>query len=323
MVRPVMCFEWLPEQPPTEDQHSEPVPNLTEKAVVSLDSNESGTVDQTAASVSLEIGENADVGPNLIEGTHTEMQLGESEATGGSTVEDVASADNITQPITAGNGDEGKVPDPPADQHVSPIILDDQADQKTDAESSADPTPMDVDSSEAGPIEAVSDQVAPTTTSGLESSVQSELPPETLPLTDENASKELGEPCTVTERDPISNADAANTPVPTSEAVPVSEQSVREAEEQLARLENRVQQYMSTIIAAGCYACGACAAADMYGNSLARHLVEECATSTATLNPDPALVRARIEAEAQVRAEQERQRQQQAEVSSPIPSTSL
>ncbi|CDS36789.1 suppressor of hairy wing [Echinococcus multilocularis] len=59
------------------------------------------------------------------------------------------------------------------------------------------------------------------------------------------------------------------------------------------------------------FACPRCALSGVDGNTLARHLVEECGVEGATLQPDPEIVSARMEAEEQMRLQQEQQQQQQ------------
>lgn len=76
-----------------------------------------------------------------------------------------------------------------------------------------------------------------------------------------------------------------------------------------------IVKYMASVIDARLFACNHCAASSMNGNSLARHMVEECGTSTATLNPDPLLVKARQEAEEQYRIQKAQEQQEQTEVS--------
>lgn len=58
------------------------------------------------------------------------------------------------------------------------------------------------------------------------------------------------------------------------------------------------------------FACPRCALSGVDGNTLARHLVEECGVEGATLQPDPEIVSARLEAEEQMRLQQEQQQQQ-------------
>ncbi|GAA55892.1 pogo transposable element with ZNF domain [Clonorchis sinensis] len=77
-----------------------------------------------------------------------------------------------------------------------------------------------------------------------------------------------------------------------------------------------VMKYMASQLDARRFACTHCALSNLNGNSLARHLVEECGSNTVTLNPNPALVKARMEAEEQYRLQQEMQQHEQNEVSS-------
>ncbi|KAF8560600.1 hypothetical protein P879_10432 [Paragonimus westermani] len=85
------------------------------------------------------------------------------------------------------------------------------------------------------------------------------------------------------------------------------------------RLSNELSQldiilkYMSSQCDARRFACMQCAISHLNGNGLARHLVEECGSSTVTLNPNPALVQARLEAEEQYRLQQEQQLQEPSE----------
>ncbi|KAL5103573.1 hypothetical protein TcWFU_006842 [Taenia crassiceps] len=58
------------------------------------------------------------------------------------------------------------------------------------------------------------------------------------------------------------------------------------------------------------FSCPRCALSGVDGNTLARHLVEECGVEGATLEPDPEIVSARLEAEEQMRLQQEQQQQQ-------------
>ncbi|KAF5394865.1 hypothetical protein PHET_09846 [Paragonimus heterotremus] len=74
-----------------------------------------------------------------------------------------------------------------------------------------------------------------------------------------------------------------------------------------------VLKYMSFQCDARRFACMQCAISHLSGNGLARHLVEECGSSTVTLNPNPALVQARLEAEEQYRLQQEQQLQEPSE----------
>lgn len=58
------------------------------------------------------------------------------------------------------------------------------------------------------------------------------------------------------------------------------------------------------------FACPKCALSGVDGNTLARHLVEECVIEGATLQPDPTIVAARRQAEEQARLHQEQQQRQ-------------
>lgn len=55
------------------------------------------------------------------------------------------------------------------------------------------------------------------------------------------------------------------------------------------------------------FACPHCALRGVDGNTLARHLIEDCGAQCATLHPDPAIVVARQQAEEQLRLQQEHQ----------------
>ncbi|VDM34710.1 unnamed protein product [Hydatigera taeniaeformis] len=66
------------------------------------------------------------------------------------------------------------------------------------------------------------------------------------------------------------------------------------------------------------FACPRCALSGVDGNTLARHLVEECGVEGATLQPDPEIVSARLEAEEQLRLQQEQHQQQIAYVAGAV-----
>lgn len=60
------------------------------------------------------------------------------------------------------------------------------------------------------------------------------------------------------------------------------------------------------------FACPRCALSGVDGNTLARHLVEDCGVEGATLQPDPEIVSARLQAEAEMRLQEEQQQEQNA-----------
>ncbi|THD19542.1 hypothetical protein D915_009775 [Fasciola hepatica] len=74
-----------------------------------------------------------------------------------------------------------------------------------------------------------------------------------------------------------------------------------------------ILRYMASLVDARLFACTHCAASAMNGNSLARHMVEECGANTATLSPDPLLVKARQETEEQYRIQKAQEQQEQTE----------
>uniref|UniRef100_A0A5K3FF07 C2H2-type domain-containing protein n=1 Tax=Mesocestoides corti TaxID=53468 RepID=A0A5K3FF07_MESCO len=57
----------------------------------------------------------------------------------------------------------------------------------------------------------------------------------------------------------------------------------------------------------GLFACPRCALSGVDGNTLARHLIEDCEADCATLQPDPEIVAARRQAEEQMRLQQEQE----------------
>ncbi|BHF58052.1 hypothetical protein SprV_0100100100 [Sparganum proliferum] len=64
-----------------------------------------------------------------------------------------------------------------------------------------------------------------------------------------------------------------------------------------------------SLVHEGYFACPRCALSGVDGNTLARHLVEDCGAEGATLQPDPEIVTARRQAEEQLLLQQQQQQQ--------------
>lgn len=131
-----------------------------------------------------------------------------------------------------------------------------------------------------------------------------------------------GEELTAAEKIATESATGGNPSVcgpPVAEVTHAEKTLVWPAEEQSPNIRSDLRQlhvvmkYMASQLDARRFACTHCALSNLNGNSLARHLVEECGSNTVTLNPNPALVKARMEAEEQYRLQQEMQQHEQNE----------